>query len=163
MKPGNNRDVSRRAFIQGTAAGVVAFGTVSTLSCADTKNEAGAKDTVTIEILEPHGELAFPERHGLSAPRLSDLNGKKIAIMAMGQDSMAFFDTIKSMLKDKYPEVEFVHFSYGGPNSPDISAEIANECDGWIDGVKAAETGSRHDTGARLEKRGRPGVAIVSA
>ncbi|MBN1831636.1 MAG: hypothetical protein JW896_05940, partial [Deltaproteobacteria bacterium] len=114
------------------------------------------------EVLEPHGELAFPEREGLSAPRLKNLNEKKIAIMAMGADSMAFFDTIKSMLKDKYPGVEFVHFSYGGPNSPDISGEIADACDGWIDGVKAAETGSRHDTGTRLEKRGCPGVAIVS-
>jgi hypothetical protein len=31
----------------------------------------------TLEVLEPHGELAFPERQGLFAPRLSDLNGKK--------------------------------------------------------------------------------------
>jgi hypothetical protein len=164
MESDNNsrNNMGRRAFIQGAAAGLVALGTGTTLSCSDAKKEAGAKDTVTLEILEPHGELAFPERQGLFAPRLSDLNGKKIAIMAMGADSMAFFDTIKSMLKNKYPGVEFVHFSYGGPNSPDISAEIAGECDGWIDGVKAAETGSRHDTGVRLEKRGCPGVAIVS-
>ena len=119
-------------------------------------------DGFTLEVLEPHGELAFAERQGLFAPRLGDLNGKKIAIMAMFQDSMLFFDTIKSMLKNKYPGVEFVHFSFGGPNSPDISAEIAEACDGWIDGVKASETGSRHDAGVRLEKRGRPGVAIVS-
>ena len=133
------------------------------LSCGISKEETQMiDDGFILEVLEPHGELAFPERKGLFAPRLSDLNGKKIAIMAMGPDSMAFFDTIKSMLKDRYPGVEFIHFSYGGPNSPDISAEIANECDGWIDGVKASETGSRHDTGARLEKRGCPGVAIVS-
>ena len=117
---------------------------------------------LTLEVLEPHGQLAFPERQGLFAPRLSDLNGKKIAIMAMGLDSMVFFDTIKSMLKNRYPTVEFAHFNYGIPNAPDISGEIAEKCDGWIDGVKAAETGSRHDTGARLEKRGCPGVAIVS-
>jgi hypothetical protein len=162
MESGNNRNVSRRTFIQSAAAGVAGLGAGAALSCADAKKESGTKGMVTIEILEPHGELAFPERQGLSAPRLRDLNGKKIAIMAMFQDSMAFFDTIKSMLKDKYPAVEFVHFSYGVPNSPDISAEIANKCDAWIDGVKASETGSRHDTGARLEKRGCPGVSIVS-
>jgi hypothetical protein len=133
------------------------------LSCGISREETQmTNDGFTLEVLEPHGELAFPERQGLFAPRLKDLNGKKIAIMAMGPDSMAFLDTIKSMLKNKYPGVEFVHFSYGGPNSPDISAEIADACDGWIDGVKASETGSRHDTGARLEKRGCPGVAIVS-
>lgn len=52
------------------------------------------------------------------------------------------------------------HFAFDAPNSPDISAEIANGCDGWIEGVKASETGSRHDLGARLEKRGSPGVSI---
>jgi hypothetical protein len=133
------------------------------LSCDISKEEIQRTDDVfTLEVLEPHGELAFPERQGLSAPRLNDLNGKKIAIFAWGTDSMAFFDTIKSMLKDKYPSVEFVHFGYPVPNSPDNSAEVANECDGWIDGIKAAESGTRHDNGVRLEKRGCPGVSIVS-
>ncbi len=162
MESGNNRNISRRTFIQSSAAAVAGLGSGAALGCMDVENGAGAKGIVTLEILEPHGELAFPERRGLFAPRLMDLNGKKIAIMAMGADSMAFFDAIKSMLRNKYPGVEFVHFSYGGPNSPDISPQIASECDGWIDGVKASETGSRHDTGARLEKLGCPGVAIVS-
>lgn len=162
MKSNDKRNISRRTFIKGASTGVVALGAGSALSCAPEKKDAAVKNSVTIEILEPHGELAFPERQGLFAPRLSDLNGKKIAIMAMFQDSMVFFDTIKAMFKDKYPTVEFIHFSYGIPNAPDISAEIAEKCDGWIDGVKASETGSRHDTGVRLEKLGRPGVAIVS-
>jgi hypothetical protein len=158
MVSGNKRKESRRTFIQSTAAGVAGLGAGATLGNA----EAGTNDTVTLEILEPHGELAFPERHGLSAPRLGDLNGKKIAILAMGQDSLAFFDTIKDRLKKRYPSVEFIHYGYGGPNSPDITPKIAKECNGWIDGVKASETGSRHDNGARLEKLGCPGVAIVS-
>ncbi len=144
------------------AAGAAGLGVGASLSCANGKKEAGVNDRVTLEILEPHGELAFPERRGLSAPRLSNLNGKKIAILAMFQDSLTFFDTIKSMLKRQYPSVEFIHYSYGVPNSPDNTPKIASECDGWIDGVKASETGSRHDDGARLEKRGCPGVAIVS-
>ena len=158
---GNSLQESRRTFIQCAAAGVVGLGAGSTLSCADGKKETGAKGAVTLEILEPHGELAYPERHGLSAPRLTSLNGKKIAILAMFQDSMTFFDTIKSKLKKQYPSVEFIHYPYGIPNAPDITGKIAIECDGWIDGVKASETGSRHDTGARLEKRGCPGVAVV--
>jgi hypothetical protein len=162
MKSRNSMQKSRRAFIQSAAAGVVGLGAGSTLSCADGGKGAGAKGPVTIEIMEPHGELAYPERHGLSAPRLSTLNGKKIAILAMFQDSLTFFDTIKSRLKEQYTSVEFIHYRYGIPNSPDITGKIASECDGWIDGVKASETGSRHDDGARLEKRGCPGVAIVS-
>ncbi len=143
---------------------IVIFATILVmLSCDIPKEETPMNDDrFTLEVLEPHGELAFPERQGLFAPRLKDLNGKKIAITSVLPGSMAFFETIKSMLKNKYPGIKFVHYSFGAPNSPDISAEIANECDGWIDGVKAAETGSRHDPGVRLEKRGCPGVAIVS-
>ena len=36
----------------------------------------GVSDEFTLEVLEPHGELAFTERQGLFAPRLDDLNGK---------------------------------------------------------------------------------------
>jgi hypothetical protein len=156
------KNARRKSFVQSAAAEVAGVSSGTALSRADTKMKAGVKNTVTLEILEPHGELAFPERKGLFTPRLRDLNGKKIAIMAMFQQSPVFFDTIKSMLKNKYPGVEFVHFRYAAPNSPDTSAEIANACDGWIEGVKAAETGSRYDIGARLEKRGCPGVTIVS-
>jgi hypothetical protein len=158
----NIKNVTRKPFEKSNAAKVEGMSSGEASSRADTKMRVGVKNAVTLEILEPHGELAFPERKGLFAPRLSDLNGKKIAIMAMFQQSPVFFDTIKSMLKNKYPGVEFVHFSYAAPNSPDTSAEIANTCDGWIEGVKAAETGSKYDIGARLEKRGCPGVTIVS-
>ena len=89
MKTGNNSKESRRTFIQRTAAGVAGLSAGAALSCTNRKKEAGANDTV-LEILEPHGELAFPERKGLFAPRLSNLNGKKIAIMAIFQESMAF-------------------------------------------------------------------------
>ena len=51
------------------------------LSCGNSKEETQmTNDGYTLEVLEPHGELAFPERQGLFAPRLRDLNGKKIAI-----------------------------------------------------------------------------------
>jgi hypothetical protein len=54
------------------------------LSCSTSKENQMTNDGFTLEVLEPHGELAFAERQGLFAPRLRDLNGKKIAIMAMG-------------------------------------------------------------------------------
>ena len=78
MESGHNgkKNVSRRAFIQNTAAGVVGLGAGAALSCADTKKEAGAKDMVTFEILNPRGVLVSTEVTGLSNPRVSDLNGK---------------------------------------------------------------------------------------
>lgn len=38
---------------------------------------------VTLEILEPRGVLENPHREGLFAPRLTDLNGKTIALMGI--------------------------------------------------------------------------------
>jgi hypothetical protein len=115
----------------------------------------------TLTVLEPRGVLKNPTRKGLFAPRLDTLNGKKIAIL--DHDSPLFFEIFEELLAAKYPTVEFVHYrSLGAPNSPDISAEIAANCDAWIDGVKACETGSKKDPGALLEKHGRPGVSIVS-
>jgi hypothetical protein len=122
-----------------------------------------AANQVTLEVLDPRGVLANPKRQGLFAPRLSDLNGKRIAILSMGSDSAAFFDAIGELLKAKYPAVEIIQLpSMGGPASPDNSAEVAAICDAWLDGVKAAGTGTRHDTSTRMERRGKPGVAICS-
>ena len=38
---------------------------------------------VSLEILEPRGVLSDPKREGLFAPRLSDLNGRTIALMGI--------------------------------------------------------------------------------
>ena len=42
---------------------------------------------VTLEVLEPKGKLNDPRREGLSNPRLTDLNGKTIALMSIMEDS----------------------------------------------------------------------------
>jgi hypothetical protein len=116
---------------------------------------------VTLEVLEPRGVLSNPKREGLSNPRVSDLNGKRIAIL--GHSKSLFFEAIEVMLKEAYPTAEIVRFmSLSMPNAPDTSAEIAEACDVWIEGVRDAGTGSRHDAGALMERRGRPGVSICS-
>ena len=118
---------------------------------------------VTLEILDPRGELANPKRQGLFAPRLTDLNGKKIAMLRYGPDGIAFFNQIEVMLKEKYPAVEFVYpESMQIPKSPDISAKIAAMCDAWLDGVKSSTTGGRYDASTRMERQGRPGVAVCT-
>ncbi len=117
----------------------------------------------TLEVLNPRGVLADPRRLGLFAPRPADLNGKKIAVMAMWADSEAFFAAITEMLKEKYPSVEFVNFeSMHSPFAKDKTAEVAANCDAWLDGVKSATTGGRMDAAALLEKRGKPGVSVAT-
>jgi hypothetical protein len=118
---------------------------------------------VVLEILNPRGELANPERRGLFAPRPTDLNGKTIAVMALWSDSEAFFATITEMLKEKYPDVKFVYpESMHSPFAQDKTAEVAEMCDAWLDGVKASTTGGRMDAAALLEMRGKPGVSVCT-
>ena len=115
-----------------------------------------------LQVLNPRGEPAYPERKGLFAPRPADLNGKRVAILAMA-DCMDFFKVIAEMLGEKYPNADIKFYqSMSGPNSPDDSAEIAAKCDVWVEGIKVATTGGRFDSGVRLEKRGCPGVSICT-
>jgi hypothetical protein len=123
---------------------------------------AAMSNPLVLQVLNPRGEPAYPERMGLFAPRPSDLNGKRVAILAM-YDCMDFFKAIAEMLGEKYPKADIRFYpSMSGPNSPDDSADIAANCDVWVEGIKVATTGGRFDNGVRLEKRGCPGVSICT-
>ena len=133
-----------------------------------TQKQASAEQ-VTLEIVEPKGKLSDPKRVGLSNPRLKDLNGKTIALMSIHVDDLhqfgseLFLDLLQDMLKDKYPTIKFYRCrSFGSPNSRENSAEIAAQCDGWVEGVKDAITQGRRDVGVYMERAGKPGVSICS-
>jgi hypothetical protein len=73
--------------------------------------EKTAADQVTLEILEPKGVLSNPKREGLSNPRLTDLNGKTIALMSIHVDALRqlgselFFEILAEQLKERYPQL----------------------------------------------------------
>ena len=124
---------------------------------------------VALEVLEPKGVLNDPKRVGLSNPRLTDLNGKTIALMGIHVDDLQsfgsdlFFDVLGEMLKDNYPTIKIVRcWSFGSPNARENSAEIAASCDAWVEGVKEAITQGRRDVGVFMERAGCPGVSICS-
>ena len=82
------------------------------------------KSPVTLEILEPKGELNDPRREGLSNPRLTDLNGKTIALMSIHVDALfqfgteLFFDILEEELRARYPEIRFYRCkSFGSPSA----------------------------------------------
>lgn len=117
-------------------------------------------EQVTLEILEPRGELTTTERLGLCNARVSDLNGKTIAICSEKPDSMMFFDKIEELLKEKYPDIVILRFpSSTNPFVPDNTAQIAASCDTWLDGIKTSTSGKRAPD-IELEKLGKPGVSL---
>lgn len=131
--------------------------------------EKTAADQVTLEILEPKGVLSNPKREGLSNPRLTDLNGKTIALMSIHVDALRqlgselFFEILAEQLKERYPTIKFIFTqSFGSPNAVINADEICAQCDAWVEGVKEAITQGRRDVGVFMERAGKPGVSICS-
>lgn len=122
---------------------------------------------VSLEILEPRGILQDPKREGLSAPRLTDLNGKTVALMGINipyfhSSSEPFFEAVEKKLRERYPKVRILRMnSFGTPvDPPERAYEVAEKCDAWLEGVKDAHSQGRHDAGVCMERAGRPGVSI---
>ena len=114
----------------------------------------------TLEILEPRGKLMRCERSGLSNPRVSDLNGKKIAVCSEKPDSEMFFDKIAELIKDKYPTAEILRFpSSTNPFVPDNTAEVAAACDTWLEGIKTSTSGKKSPD-VDMETLGKPGASL---
>jgi hypothetical protein len=131
--------------------------------------EKTAADQVTLEILEPKGVLSNLKREGLSNPRLTDLNGKTIALMSIHVDALRqlgselFFEILAEQLKERYPTIKFIFTqSFGSPNAVINADEICAQCDAWVEGVKEAITQGRRDVGVFMERAGKPGVSICS-
>ena len=148
----------RRPFIGIPAAGIICLAFLFNLAC-DRKTETSQKE-VMIEVLDPRGKLVSPEVAGLSNPRINDLNGKKIALMADKPDAILFFNSLEKLLKKAYPTSTILRFpSPASPIEPDNTAEVAAACDVWLEGVKTA-TSMEIDYDSRLEKLGKPGAAF---
>ena len=127
-----------------------------------------AAQQVKLEVLEPKGVLSDPKREGLSNPRLTELNGKTIALMSIHVDDLRqfgselFFEILADMLKERYPDMKFIFTqSFGSPNAKINADEICAQCDAWVEGVKEAITQGRRDVGVYMERAGKPVVHML--
>lgn len=157
----SNNDTTIRTFFRKVAAGAAGLVAVVALAvqlCAPIP--AAGKEAVMLEVLDPRGELISPEVTGLSNPRVSDLNGKKIALLSEKPDSFLFFNAMEKLLRKAYPDATILRFtSPANPTVPDNTAEVAAACDLWLEGVKTSTSrGIDHDV--ILEKLGKPGIAF---
>jgi hypothetical protein len=168
------RHQSRRRFLQaGMALPTVALVSSGGLTSASQESASapktqsagkkGQKDhgkgQVQLEVLNPRGVLHSVPIAGLSKPRVEDLAGKRIALISEKPDAVLFFDAMQELFKNKYPGVTFKHYSSPTPIQPETSAEIAKQCDVWLEGVKTSGS-SMVDIGVKLEKLGIPGIAF---
>ena len=118
----------------------------------------GETGEVSLEVLNPRGVLPSTPIMGLTNPRVPDLNGKRIAILSEKEESNHFFNALEELIKKAYPTATIMRFqSPTNPMVPDNTAEVAEHCDVWLQGVKTSGS-SEMDYDIRMEKHGKPGA-----
>lgn len=164
-KQGKKNDVSRRGFLKGAATAATVGVPLMALppGCrADFEERPSNQGDIVLEVLNPRGVIHSVPMTGLTNPRVTDLNGKKIALLSEKPDAVLFFDAMEKLLKERYPTATVLRLpSAANPTIPDNSAEVAAQCDTWIQGVKTSGS-SVGDSEVRLEKLGKPGVTFTA-
>jgi predicted GTPase len=84
---------------------------------------------VTIEVMNPRGEIPPPKTLGIS-PRSGSLDGKKIVLIDNGKYGASnFLDVLAAMLKQKYPTATVVMY-------PKPAAQTITDLPKWYPTVK---------------------------
>jgi hypothetical protein len=90
---------------------------------------ATASAQVTLEVMNPRGEIPPPKTLGIS-PRGGGLGGKKIVLIDNGKFGASnFLDALASMLKQKYPTATIVMY-------PKPAAQTITDLPKWYPTVK---------------------------
>jgi len=98
-----------------------------------TAHFAGA--AVTLEVLNPRGEIVLPHTY-VPSPRINTLVGKTIGIYWNGkQGGDNFWDTVQEQLKQKFPGVQIVRYKGPFDLGQSKAESIAKECDVFLYGV----------------------------
>jgi predicted GTPase len=88
-----------------------------------------ARAQVTIEVMNPRGEIPPPKTLGIS-PRGGSLDGKKIVLIDNGKYGASnFLDALADMLKRKYPTATVVMY-------PKPAAQTITDLPKWYPTVK---------------------------
>ena len=88
-----------------------------------------ASAQVTLEVMNPRGEIPPPPTMGISA-RVSNLDGKKIVLIDNGKYGASnFLDVLADMLKQKYPTATIVMY-------PKPAAQTITDLPKWYPTVK---------------------------
>lgn len=93
--------------------------------------------TVELNLINPRGVIEPPPIFA-PAPRVTDLAGKKIALIHnMKAGANTFLDAVEELLKAKYPTATFVKQFTTTVNlakEPEFYDEVAKACDAFIFG-----------------------------
>jgi len=98
-------------------------------------NNLSAEAAVTLEVLNPRGEIEPPPTLAPAA-RITDLEGKRVGLYWNGKvGTDVFFDTVEKLLKDKFPTIKVMRYVGAFDPGDALAVKIAKEVDTVINGV----------------------------
>src|SRR3989304_424747 len=90
---------------------------------------------VTIEVLNPRGEIESDEVYGIS-PRVPDLAGKTIGLYSNGKGGITqFLNIVEGNIKQKYPTATVKRYSGAFDVGDKLAQQIAREVSAVVYGV----------------------------
>ena len=98
-------------------------------------NNLSAEAAVTLEVLNPRGEIEPPPTLAPAA-RITDLEGKRVGLYWNGKvGTDVFFDTVEKLLKEKFPTIKVLRYVGAFDPGDALAAKMAKEVDTVINGV----------------------------
>ena len=96
---------------------------------------ASAAAEVTIEVLNPRGEIELDKVYGIS-PRLPSLAGKTIGLYGNGKGGTeAFLNLVETQIKQRYPSVTIKRYNGAFDVGDKLAHQIAGEVSAVVYGV----------------------------
>jgi hypothetical protein len=90
---------------------------------------------VTIEVLNPRGEIEADEVYGIS-PRVPDLAGKTIGLYSNGKGGVPrFLDMVEGHIQQKYPTATINRYNGAFDVGDKLAKQIAGEVDAVVYGL----------------------------
>ena len=106
------------------------LGLLLCLCCAKT-----ALAEVTIEVLNPRGEIETDEVYGIS-PRVADLNGKTIGLYGNGKSGIKeFLDMVEGHIHQQYPGITVKRYNGAFDVGDKLAQQISQEVSAVVYGV----------------------------
>ena len=94
-----------------------------------------AAEEVTIQVLNPRGEITLPPVFAPSA-RIADLAGKRIALYWNGKaGGDHFWNQVELLLKSKLPNTTILRYQGAFDLKDELAKKVAGEADAFLYGV----------------------------
>lgn len=116
------------------------------------------KEKCVLKVRNPRSVRKIEGFQGLTAPRLTSLDGKRIATICMKTDGALFLDPLEEQLRKRYPTATVERLSSVRSVASEI--EALRNYDAWVFGVRNTGGTATEECG-EYEKAGVPGVVVI--